>query len=94
MSVPNIPDVLPKINLCRNDMINMLIGSIALEEIGISNILEAEGNKIQRVVEKNTCNICISELLEVNDSVERVLDKIYKIENLLLEKLKIIKEFG
>lgn len=92
MSIPNIPNISPEISLCRNDIINMLMASIALEEIGLSNIIEAEGNKIQKVIDKNQCNCCIDELLEINSSVENVLDKIYKIENLLFEKLKTIKE--
>ena len=94
MSMPNIPDICPIINLCRSDIINMLMASIALEEIGISNIIEEEGNKVKSVIEKNKCNPCTQELLEINCSVEKVLDKIYKIENLLVEKLRIILEFN
>lgn len=92
MSIPKIPDILPEINLCKTDMVNMLIASIALEEIGLSNILETEGKKIQKVIENEKYISNIDKLLEISTSAENILDKIYKIENLLVEKLKIIKE--
>jgi hypothetical protein len=47
MSMPNIPDITPDIDLKREDVINLLLTSIALEEIGISHILNAEGEKLQ-----------------------------------------------
>ncbi|UTW69086.1 hypothetical protein KHA80_18360 [Anaerobacillus sp. HL2] len=49
MSLPNIPNIKPDIDLDRDDVINLLIASIALEEIGLSHILNAEGEKLQRV---------------------------------------------
>ena len=93
MSVPNIPDVLPKIDLGRNDMINMLIGSIALEEIGISNILEAEGDKIQAfhgTIEGQEVNsdVRIDDLERLDNIVNNTLDAITKKELLLLMKLQ------
>lgn len=47
MSLPNIPNITPKISLERCDTINLLLSSIALEEIGLSHILNAEGEKLQ-----------------------------------------------
>lgn len=46
MSLPNIPDIAPEISLNRCESINLLLSSIALEEIGLSHIINAEGEKI------------------------------------------------
>ncbi len=97
MSMPNIPDITPKIELCRDEIIDMLLASVALEEMGLSHIINAEGEKIQRVLEKDKeeckCDFDNSKILEVNDSVDHVLDKISNIEEVLVEKLKIVKDF-
>ncbi|TCP69435.1 hypothetical protein [Baia soyae] len=43
MSQANIPNISPNINVTREDAINLLLSSIALEELGLSHILNAEG---------------------------------------------------
>ncbi|WP_342580438.1 hypothetical protein [Ureibacillus sp. FSL W7-1570] len=52
MSMPNIPDISPKISIDREDVINLLLASIALEEIGLAHIINAEGEKIQFAIGK------------------------------------------
>ncbi|MET3210200.1 UNVERIFIED_CONTAM: hypothetical protein ABIC26_003148 [Paenibacillus sp. PvR008] len=47
MSMPGIPDINPLISLTRKEVIHMILASIAMEEMGLSNILHAEGEKIQ-----------------------------------------------
>lgn len=85
MSMPNIPDISPKIDLKREDIINLLLASIALEEIGLAHIINAEGEKLQKF-------ICEAEgtkdLLEANRSVERTLRTVIKKEMLLQFKLE------
>jgi hypothetical protein len=85
MSFPNIPDVKPKIDLKRDDVINLLLSSIAFEELGLAHILNAEGEKLQKGIEK-ACSI--KDLLEINDSVEKVLRTVIKKEMLLQFKLE------
>ncbi|EJW18244.1 hypothetical protein M5X00_08750 [Paenibacillus alvei] len=86
MSMPNIPDIKPEIILKRNEVVNLLLTSIALEEIGLSHIINAEGEKIQAVIKKR--ELCLSEALKINDSVDRMLRNIVKNQMLLHFKLE------
>jgi len=85
MSFPNIPDVDPNINLEREDMINLLLASIAFEELGLAHIISAEGEKIQTALDfaEN-----IDDLTEINQSVEKTLRSTIKKEMLLQFKLE------
>jgi len=74
MSMPTFPTSSPK----REDSINQILSSIAMEELGLSHILNAEGEKIQYVLgtlegggppEPAT----IDDVLKVNDSVQNML---------------------
>lgn len=66
-----------------------LVQSIALEETAISHILNAEGEKIQKVLSLHDCEA--KDLLEVNKSVESMVDKITTLEVVLKSKLDLIK---
>ncbi|MGR6008320.1 hypothetical protein ACT7CZ_05390 [Bacillus cereus] len=48
MSLPNIPDIEPHITLTREEVINLLLSSIAMEEIGLSHLINAEAEKIKK----------------------------------------------
>jgi len=93
LSYPNIPDITPDINLCRKDVVNLLLASIALEELGLSHIINAEAEKIQYVLgtldrrgpaEPTT----VDQLLKVNRSVELALRNVIKNQMLLQFKLE------
>ena len=45
MSQPNLPNITPAITLSRDDAINLIISSIAMEEMGLSHIINTEGEK-------------------------------------------------
>ena len=47
MSFPNIPDVDPAIDIDSCHAINLLLASIAMEEISLSKLMDAERDKIQ-----------------------------------------------
>lgn len=47
MSQANMPNITPTITISRDDALNLLLFSIAMQELGISHILNAEGEKIQ-----------------------------------------------
>ncbi|MGN0389079.1 MAG: hypothetical protein ACI4ER_09685 [Suilimivivens sp.] len=64
-----------------------LLQSIALEETAISHILNAEGEKLQKAIAIG-CNQ--KELIEINKSVEDMIDKITSLEIVLKSKLDLI----
>lgn len=74
LGMPNIPDIMPQIDLERDEALTLLLASIALEEIGLAHILNSEGEKLQQILKDP--ETCPEDLLAVNDSVERVLKSI------------------
>lgn len=50
MSQPFFPHVTPGVTLNREDAIRLILASIAMEELGLSRILNAEGEKLQYVL--------------------------------------------
>ncbi|SDZ10970.1 hypothetical protein [Thermoactinomyces sp. DSM 45892] len=93
MSYPNIPNISPNINLTRDDAINLLLSSIALEELGLSHIINAEGEKLQYVLGtlpgiSSALNPTLTDLLVINQSVKDTINVIAKKEWILNEKLE------
>lgn len=85
MSMPNIPNISPEIKLRREEVVNLLLASIALEELGLAHLINAEGEKLQKVIEHAKC---VEDFLEANKSVEKMLKTIIKKEMLLSMKLE------
>ena len=75
MSLPKFPAEAS--TLTRDNVINQILSSIAMEEIGLSHILNAEGEKIQYALGTipgvESPNATIEQVLAVNDSVKEVL---------------------
>lgn len=91
MSMPNIPNITPIIDIDREKVINMLMASIAMEEMGLSHIINAESEKIQYVLNPHKCkSASIQEIKEVNQSVENVMKSVTKIQFLLHDKLESV----
>jgi hypothetical protein len=67
--------------------ISSIILSVAMEEIALSHIMEAESEKINFVVEAAKQGGNVSDLLAVNESVADVLESIVKLQTILKEKL-------
>lgn len=84
MSLPNVP-VIPVIPVIPpSTAISLILVSIALEEIGLSHIINAEGEKIQAAVASFECgksNVC--DVLAIDKSVSSVLRTVLKKEILL-----------
>lgn len=84
---------MPKIECSHIDKCcaaSSLLQSIALEETAISHILNAEGEKLQKAISLS-CNT--KDLVEINDSVGSMVDKITSLEVILKDKLDLIKPF-
>lgn len=97
MSYPNIPDINPNITINREDVKNILLASIALEELGLSHIINTEGEKIQYVLGTLEGSIphaapTLAEVLAINRSVDRTLRNVIKNQMLLQFKLEDVLE--
>ena len=88
--MPNIPNITPLISLNRCDTINLLLSSIALEEIGLSHILNAEGEKLQLFLKSN--HRCLEDFLDINESINKTLRTVVKSQILLELKLEDVVE--
>ncbi|MEG0770008.1 MAG: hypothetical protein RR825_02005 [Ruthenibacterium sp.] len=69
----------------RSQAIADIIESVALEQTGLSHILNAEGEKIQAVVAAGT----VDEMLQVNKSVQCMIDTVARLELVLESKLSL-----
>ncbi|MEF9877805.1 MAG: hypothetical protein RR653_01050 [Clostridia bacterium] len=69
----------------RTQAISDIIESVALEQTGLSHILNAEGEKIQAAVANGT----IAEMLAVNTSVQSMVNTISRLEMVLHMKLEL-----
>lgn len=84
MSMPKIECV----NIEKCCAASSVLQSIALEEASISHILNAEGEKIQKILSLHSCDR--KDILEVNKSVQDMVDKITNLELVLKSKLDLI----
>ncbi|MFF0829244.1 hypothetical protein ACFYU8_20375 [Brevibacillus sp. NPDC003359] len=94
MSQANIPNITPLITITQSQVTNLLLASIALEELGLSHIINAEAEKLQYVLGTlpglTGPPATISDLLNVNSSVVNTLREITKKEILLNNKLNSV----
>ncbi|NBI29968.1 hypothetical protein [Chengkuizengella marina] len=94
MTLPNFPNFDPKITVDREKAIDLLLTSIAMEEVGLSHIVNAEGEKIQAVVEsfKQSDHSDITNLVYINTNVADTLKRVIQKQILLDFKLDDVKE--
>ena len=79
MSLPKFPDISPDCNI--DNSICQILTSIAMEEIGLSHIINAEGEKLQYILGTlpgiNPPNPpTVEEVLEVNESIKDMLQQV------------------
>ena len=90
MSLPEFPTITPP--LSRGDAINQIISSIAMEELGLSHIINAEGEKLQYILGTlpglSGPGATIEDVLKVNESVSAVLQNATESQTLLRSKLQ------
>ncbi|WP_049628344.1 BclA C-terminal domain-containing protein [Bacillus sp. JFL15] len=94
MSQPNLPNITPVVTHSRDDTIDLLLSSIAMEELGMAHILDAEGEKIQYALGTipglTGPPSSLTDILNLNESVRHTLDNLMKQELLLGSKLDSI----
>lgn len=87
MSLPQFPD---NPDITRQDAINQIISSIASEELGMSHIINAEGEKIQYAVGTlpgRVGDATVNDVLEINDSVSSNLTTLLQNQMIVNAKL-------
>lgn len=88
MSLPTFPQIDPP--LTREGSLNEIIASIASEELSLSHILNAEGEKLQYVLGTLPGldeGAAVDEVIQVNQSVQDTLSSIAEQQMLLSAKL-------
>ena len=64
-----------------------IVESVALMEAALSHILNAEGEKLQKII---ACERSSKVLLEANSSVESMVCAVTRLEEVLVDKLKLV----
>lgn len=81
-----MPVITPS-NTTRTRAVTDIIESVALQETALSHILNAEGEKIQKVVAMS--DVTPEVLMAVNKSVESMLGAVSRLEMILQSKLAV-----
>lgn len=97
MSLPKIPDMNPNVTVKKEDAVNLLLASIGMEEIGLSHIINSEGEKMQYLLGTLTDGdgnvivppekVTVQDLLDVDKTVSNSLKDV--LRNQLLLQLKL-----
>jgi len=91
MSLPEFTEITDS-SISREDAINQIIASIAMEELSLSHIINAEGENLQyalgTISGASGPNATIEEVLEINESTHRVLQDTLEHQTILRNKLQ------
>jgi len=91
MSFPNIPDITPEISITFEDAIILLLASIALEEMSLSELMDVEKNKILYVLKEfKHKDTTLQDVIDINKSVDDTIKTLIKMQMLLQFKLENI----
>ncbi len=90
MSLPSFPNIDPPIK--REDAVNQILSSIAMEELGMSHILNAEGEKLQYILGTlpglSGPAATVKDVLNANGSVKELLETATQNQLLLKSKMQ------
>ena len=87
MSLPKFPK--PDAILTRDQALDAILTSIAMEEVALSHIINAEGEKIQYILKAaKECRADVCDVLEVNESVTSMLEQVNDMQITLKNKLR------
>ena len=87
MSLPEFPK--PDTILSRDQALDAILTSIAMEEVALSHIINAEGEKIQYILKSaraNKADVC--DVLKVNESATALLEQVNDMQMTLKNKLR------
>ncbi len=94
MSMPSFPP--NGADMTREEALTMIIASIAMEELALSHILNAEGEKLQYILGTlpGSCSCAgPQDVLAVNKSVAALVEMVMQNQMLLKNKLSQVLEF-
>ena len=74
----------------RDQAITDLIQSVALQEAALAHMMNAEGEKMQKIIAMTDVNT--DELMELNKSVTQLVSAISRLEMLFVAKLELFAE--
>ncbi|MCL2619294.1 MAG: hypothetical protein FWD98_09640 [Defluviitaleaceae bacterium] len=74
----------------REQAITDLIQSVALQEAALSHILNAEGEKMQKIIGMH--DVSQEELLRLNRSVQSLVNAVTRLEMIFLAKLELFED--
>lgn len=84
----SMPVIIPS-TTTRPQAITDIIESVALEQTALSHILNAEGEKLQKVIAMT--GVTQAQLLAVNCSVKSMVNTITRLEMVLQAKLELFE---
>ncbi len=92
MSMPIIPNLNPKIDLDRDQAVNIILTSIGMEELSLAHLMNAEAEKIQFALGTlNTANNTPASMKVINETnklAEKTLRDVIKNQMLLGMKME------
>ena len=75
----------------RGQAITDLIQSVALQETALSHMLNAEGEKMQAII-NNYDDITPEQLMELNESVIKMINAVTRLEMMFQAKLELFSD--
>jgi ribosome biogenesis protein Nip4 len=87
MSMPEFPKLG---DLTLEQAVNSILVSVAMEEAALSHILNAEGEKMQAIIAMKY--VTPEELLELNDSVIKLVNSVTRLEMMFQAKLELFSD--
>lgn len=93
MSMPEFPKL--DSDFTQEQALTMILSSIASEELALSHIIEAEGEKIQYILNQCNCHDSdrLKDILAVNKSVTNLLEMVLQNQMILKNKMEKVLEF-
>ena len=91
MSLPKFP--IDPSTMTRDDAINLILASIAMEEVGLSHVINAEGEKLQYLLGtlegvSGPTGVTVDQILQANESVANLLEQAANNQQALSNKMQ------